>query len=324
MQGVPSLVQRMPSRFLVPAALATIYVVWGSTYLAIRVMVETIPPLLGAGLRFLVAGSIFYALLAARRGWQSMRITRGQLAGCALIGCLLLFGGNGLVTIAEQDVPSGLAALLVASEPLWVVLLRAGARESISKTTVVSVALGFVGVALLVLPGERPDGATLGGVLLVVLAAALWALGSFMSRRVRLPEDVFLSTAVQMLCGGAAMVTVGLLVGEAGETSFSAISFDSSLAFVYLITIGSLLAFTAYVWLLQNAPISTVSTYAYVNPVIAIFLGWAILSEEITAFVLLGAAVIVASVAAVVREESGPVEEPVGVAEECRPVAVRR
>ncbi|MEX2195266.1 MAG: EamA family transporter [Thermoleophilaceae bacterium] len=318
-----ALIGRMPSRFMVPAALATVYVVWGSTYLAIRVMVETIPPLLGAGLRFVVAGGIFYALLAARGDRQRLRITRGQLAGCALIGCLLLFGGNGLVTIAEQDVPSGLAALLVASEPLWVVLLRAGAREPMSKKTVASVVLGFTGVALLVLPGDRPDGATLGGVLLVVLAAALWAVGSFWSRRVKLPEDVFLSTAVQMLCGGGAMVIVGLLAGEAGDVHPSTISLDSALAFAYLLTIGSLLAFTAYVWLLQNAPISTVSTYAYVNPVIAIFLGWAILSEEITAFVLGGAAVIVASVAVVVREESGPVEEPVGVAGE-QSVAARR
>lgn len=309
---------------MVPAALATIYVVWGSTYLAIRVMVETIPPLLGAGLRFVVAGAIFYAVLLARGGWQRMRITPAQLAGCALIGCLLLFGGNGLVTIAEQDVPSGLAALLVASEPLWVVILRAGARERVSRRTVTSVVLGFAGVALLVLPGDRPDGATLGGVLLVLLAAALWAVGSFSSRHVELPKDIFVSTAVQMLCGGAAMVVVGLVAGEAADVRLDEVSADSALAFGYLITVGSLLAFTAYVWLLQNVPISTVSTYAYVNPVIAIFLGWAILSEQVTVFVLAGAAVIVASVAAVVREESRPVEEPVGVTEESQPVAARR
>jgi drug/metabolite transporter (DMT)-like permease len=163
-------------------------------------------------------------------------------------------------------------------------------------------------VALLVLPGDRPDGASLGGVLLVVLAAGLWALGSFWSKKVELPEDAFLSTAVQMLIGGAAMVAVGLVAGEASEVNRDAFALDSVLALAYLITFGSLLAFTAYVWLLQNAPISTAATYAYVNPVIAIILGWAILSEEITPLVIAGAAVIVASVAAVVREESGPRE----------------
>lgn len=293
----------MPARFMLPGALATVYVVWGSTYLAIRVMVETIPPLLGAGARFVIAGAIFLAFLRLRG--TSLRITRAQIAGAALVGTLLTFGGNGLVTVAEQDVPSGLAALLVATVPLWVVLYRAVARERVSATTAVSVALGFLGVALLVLPGDRPDGASLGGVLLVVLAAGLWALGSFWSKKVELPEDAFLSTAVQMLVGGGAMVLVGLAAGEAGELGADAFALDSVLAFAYLVTFGSLLAFTAYVWLLQNAPISTAATYAYVNPVIAIVLGWAILSEEITPLVVAGAAVIVASVAAVVRDESG-------------------
>lgn len=291
-----------------PAALATVYVVWGSTYLAIRVMVETIPPLLGAGVRFLVAGAVFWAILAARRGLPAMRVTRVEVAGAALVGVLLLFGGNGLVTIAERDVPSGLAALLVGSVPLWVVLLRGASRERVSPTTLAAVVLGFAGLALLLLPADRPDDAPLGPSLLVVLAAALWAVGSFASRstRVSLPRDAFLSTSVQMLIGGAAMVAAGLAAGEAGDLHPSAISADSALAFAFLITIGSLLAFTAYVWLLQNAPISTVATYAYVNPVIAVFLGWAILSEEVTPLVIAAAAVIVASVAGVVREESRP------------------
>ena len=288
---------------MLPAALATVYVVWGSTYLAIRVMVETMPPLLSAGVRFAIAGAIFLAFLAARG--VDLRITRAQFAGAALVGTLLTFGGNGLVTVAEQDVPSGLAALLVATVPLWVVLYRAVARERVSATTAVSVAIGFLGVALLVLPGDRPDGAPLGGVVLVVLAAGLWALGSFWSKKVELPENAFLSTAVQMLAGGTIMAAVGLAAGEAGELGSDTFALDSVLAFAYLVTFGSLLAFTAYVWLLQNAPISTVATYAYVNPVIAIVLGWAILSEEITPLVVAGATVIVGSVAAVVREESG-------------------
>lgn len=314
----------MPPRLLVPAALATIYVVWGSTYLAIRVMVETIPPLLGASARYLLAGAAVWLYLRLRNGPEGVRISARELAGCVVVGVLLLIGGNGLVTVAERDVPSGLAALLIASEPLFIVLLRWLARERPSRTTVISVVVGFVGVALLVLPGERPDGAPLGGVMLVLAAAALWALGSFASPRVRLPEDAFLSTAIQMLCGGALMGVMGLVAGEASGLHPEDVSADSLLALGYLVTAGSLLAFTAYVWLLQNAPISAVSTYAYVNPVIAIFLGWLILSEEITPFVLGGAAVIVASVAIVVRQESGPVEEPVAVpAEEAEAVAAR-
>jgi drug/metabolite transporter (DMT)-like permease len=282
-------------------ALATIYVVWGSTYLAIRVMVEDIPPLLGAGFRFLIAGAILYAWVAWRRPRAARAITGGQLVGAAIVGILLMFGGNGLVTLAEQEVPSGLAALLIASEPLMVIVLRAGfARERIPSTTLLSVAVGFVGVALLVLPGDRPEDAPLGWSLVVVLAAVFWASGSFAASRVDRPPDLLTTTAWQMLIGGAAMVIVGLGVGEGSELRLADISLDSAAAFVFLVVVGSLAAFTAYNWLLRHVAISTVSTYAFVNPVIAVFLGWLILSEEITAFVALGTAVIVASVAFVV------------------------
>ena len=288
-------------RWLGPLALATIYVVWGSTYLAIRVMVEDIPPLLGAGVRFLMAGAILYAWVVLRRPPSARAITGRQLAGAALVGVLLMFGGNGLVTLAEEEVPSGLAALLIASEPLWVILLRAGfARERVPSTTLLSVAIGFVGVAMLILPAERPEGAPLGWSLVVVLAAVFWATGSFAASRLDRPRDLLTTTAWQMLIGGAAMVVVGLGVGEGGELHLAEISLDSAAAFVFLVFVGSLAAFTAYNWLLQHVAISTVSTYAFVNPVIAVFLGWLILSEEITGFVVLGTAVIVASVAFVV------------------------
>ena len=292
-------------RWLGPLALATIYVVWGSTYLAIRVMVEDIPPLLGAGVRFLLAGAIIYAWVAWRRPASARHVTRQQFLTMAVVGILLIFGGNGLVTWAEKEVPSGLAALLIASEPLWVVLLRTGVgRERVPGITLVSVAIGFVGVALLVLPGERPEGAPLGWSLVVVLAAVLWATGSFAASRMDRPQDLLTTTAWQMLLGGAFMTCVGLALGEAGEVSFSEISLDSALAFVFLVFVGSIAAFTAYNWLLQHVAISTVSTYAFVNPVIAVFLGWLILSEEVTGFVVAGTAVIVASVAFVVLSEA--------------------
>ena len=286
------------------AALATIYVVWGSTYLAIRVMVETMPPLLAAGARFAVAGAIFWVVLRLRGGAERVRATPRQLAGAGLIGCLLCFGGNGLVTVAEQEVPSGLAALIIGSVPLWVVLMRTGHGDRVPAPTLAGVVLGFGGLALLVLPGDRPGDAPLWGVLLVVVAAALWASGSFYSSRVSLPDDVLASTAWQMLLGGSAMLLAGLIAGEAGDVRPAEFSADSVIAFSYLIVVGSLFAFTAYAWLLQHAPISLVATYAYVNPMIAIFLGWAILDEEITFTIVAGALAIVLSVATVVRREA--------------------
>ncbi|HEY1357804.1 MAG TPA: EamA family transporter [Thermoleophilaceae bacterium] len=288
------------------AALATVYIVWGSTYLAIRVMVETMPPLLAAGVRFAIAGAVFIAVLAAKDGVRRVRIGRRELGGAALMGLLLPFGGNGLVTVGEQVVPSGMAALIIGSVPLWVILLRSAHRDRPPSATFAGVLVGFTGLAILVLPGHRPGGAPLWGVLVCVAAAVSWATGSFYARRLPLPDDAFASTAWQMLLGGAMMVAVGLVAGEGGDVHPGRFSLDSVLALIYLITIGGLLAYTAYNWLLKNAPISTVATYAYVNPVIAIVLGWAILSEEVTSTVIVGATAIVLSVAAVVRTESAP------------------
>jgi drug/metabolite transporter (DMT)-like permease len=299
------------------AALATVYVVWGSTYLAIRVMVETMPPLLSAGMRFATAGAIFWLVLRLARGARRVRVTRRELIGAGVVGTLLCFGGNGLVTVGEQEVPSGLAALIVGAVPLWVVVMRSLHGDRVPGVTLAGVIVGFAGLAVLVLQGDRPGDAPLWGVLLIVFASVSWAAGSFYSRRISLPEDALASTAWQMLLGGGGMVVVGLIAGEAGEVDFSAFSGRSLVAFAYLIFVGSLVAFTAYQWLLKNAPISTVATYAFVNPVVAIFLGWAILSEEVTLTVVVGAAAIVASVAAVVRRESAPAdtgEEPVPLA----------
>lgn len=290
--------------WLIWAALWVVYLVWGSTYLAIRVVVETMPSLLTAGVRFIIAGLVMYVVLRIRRGPAALRVTRSQLGSSALIGTLLLLGGNGLVTIAEKEVPSGLAALLIAAVPLWVVLWRTFARDKVPGGTLIGVAVGFIGVAVLVLPGEQPDGASVTGMLTIVLASSLWATGSFFSKRVDLPRDPLVATTMEMLTGGAIMLVAGMARGEASEVVFSEFSTASLLGFVYLIVFGSLLAFTAYVWLLQHAPISQVATYAYVNPVVAIFLGWLILDESITTTIVIGAAVICASVAAIVRIES--------------------
>jgi drug/metabolite transporter (DMT)-like permease len=282
-------------------ALGIVYLVWGSTYLAIRVMVETVPPLLGAGARFTIAGAAMLAVLSMRR---SVRPTRAQLLSALLVGCLLP-GANAVVSVAEQEVPSGLTALLIASVPLWVILLRRAAGEPASRASVGAVLVGFAGVALLLRPGEQSGDATVLGLLACVAAALMWASGSFASPRLQLPRDGLVSTGWQMLLGGVVIVVAGLAAGEAPEVDPGPFSVRSVLALCYLIVFGSWVAFTAYAWLLQNAPISRVSTYAYVNPVVAIVLGWLILDEVITPVTIVGAAIIVVSVALVVRIESG-------------------
>jgi drug/metabolite transporter (DMT)-like permease len=296
--------------------LATIYVVWGSTYLAIRVMVETVPPLLGAGVRFVVAGGVFAAWLVATRGWRAFSVGGRELLAAAAIGVLLMAGGNGLVTVAEQDAPSGLAALLIAAVPLWVILLRLLVREPIAAGTLAGVGVGFAGVAVLVVPGHRPENAPLWSVLVLLAAAASWATGSFLSGRWPVPGDVIVAVALQMLIGGAVLVVAALFVGEGSDVDLGGLSGRSIAAFAYLVVPGSLLAFTAYAWLLQNVRISTVATYAFVNPVVAVLLGWAILGEEVTTAILVGAAVIVASVAFVVRQETTAPSEPAPSARE--------
>jgi drug/metabolite transporter (DMT)-like permease len=303
----------VPSPWRIWTGLAIIYVVWGSTYLAIRVMVETVPALLGAGLRFTLAGACMLAFLSIRKGAGHIRVERRQLAAAALIGLLLPAGGNGLVTVAEKDVPSALAALLIAAVPLWVVIFRTIARDRVPRGTFWGVIGGFCGLAMLLLPGNRPDGATTIGLVLVVVASVSWAFGSFISPRVALPADPFVSTGWQMVCGGTAMIVGGLVSGEAGELHLGELSSRSLIAFAYLTTIGSIVAFSAYVWLLKNAPISKVATYAYVNPVVAVLLGWWLLDEDMTGRMLIAAAVIVASVAVIVRRESVVKEEPVRV-----------
>jgi drug/metabolite transporter (DMT)-like permease len=285
------------------ANLWTVYLVWGSTYLAIRVAVETIPPLLGAGVRFIIAGLILALFLRYRGRLAGADIGRPQVAAAALVGVLLL-GANGLVMAAERTVPSGLAALLVASVPLWIVLLRLGDRQRISRTTLASVALGFAGVAILVLPHAGEGLTTLAGPLLLIAASASWAGGSFLSQRLPLPRDPLVSTSLQMLLGGVVLTAAGGALGEVHPRLLDGVSASSALALAYLVVFGSLVGFTAYTWLLHHAPVSTVATYAYVNPVVAVFLGWAILGERIDAAILAGAAVIVASVAFVVRRET--------------------
>ena len=299
-RAVPARAEAEPPSWQIWTALWIVYIVWGSTYLGIALMVETMPPLLAAGTRFIAVGLILLPILAWRKGLSVLKPTRAELLSAAFVG-LMLPGANAVISVAQQTVPSGLAALLVASIPLWVILLRKSTGERISWQSLGAVLVGFGGLVLLL----KPEGdATLLGLLACVFAAVMWAVGSFSSPRISLPRDPFVSTAWQSLIGGTVIFTVGMIGGELGDVHPGEWSARSVGGLLYLITFGSLLAYSSYAWLLQNAPISKVSTYAYVNPVVAIALGWLILNESITPLTLLGAGIIVASVALVIRVES--------------------
>ena len=295
-------------------ALGIVYVVWGSTYLAIRVVVETMPPLLTGGVRHVIAAAIIAILLVLRRGSGSLRLTRGEWMGAGFVGLALLLGGNGLVMLGERDVPSALTALLVAVVPLWVVVLRRLFGERVAMGTAFGVIAGFVGVAVLILPQGLGGDVALVGMLLVVLAGLSWSIGSFFSKRVALPHDPLASTGAQMLVGGLGLLVVGALAGEIGLAQFERFSPASLVSLVYLIVFGSVVAYTAYTWALLHASVSRVSTYAYVNPVVAMVLGWTLLREDISLSMLTGAALIVVSVGLVIRTEAR-LAPPVGALE---------
>lgn len=292
---------------LIWTALILVYLLWGSTYLGIRVAVESVPPLTSAAARFAVAGAVLALVLRLRRGPGALRVDRRQLRSAALVGVLLLAGGNGLVVLAESGppgtaVPSGIAALLVATVPLLVVLLRTLGGDRPRLWTFAGVGLGFVGLVLLVLPSGS-GAVPVVGALTVVGASLSWSVGSYLSGRITMPADPFVATVYEMVAGAVVLAAVAVGRGELRGFSPAQVTGRSWAALAYLMVAGSLVAFTAYVWLLHNAPISLVATYAYVNPAVAVALGALFVAEPITAQVLLGGAVIVAGVAVVVSTE---------------------
>lgn len=284
---------------LLIAAFAAVYILWGSTYLAIKYAIETLPTFLMAGTRFLTAGAILF--VAARFTKDYERPTWAQWKTSFVVGTLLLLGGNGAVVLAEHYVSSSLAALLVATEPFWIVLLSwlwlKGARPNWK--VALGLLIGFVGVYLLV-GGQGSSSAgnsnQLFGTLLIVGATICWATGSLYGLNAPVAKSSVLNSGMQMLCGGAVLFLVGTLAGEWTSFNIADVSRNSWLGLAYLTVLGSLIAFTAYSWLLKNAEPSIVATYAYVNPVIAVFLGWLIAGESFSAQMLIGAGIIVGSV----------------------------
>jgi drug/metabolite transporter (DMT)-like permease len=284
-------------------ALWVVYIIWGSTYLGIELAGETMPPLFAAGVRFILAGVLMVGFVAWRRGVATLRLTRHEILASIVVG-LLLPGGNALLFVAEREVPIGLASLIIASIPLWVMLMRLAARERLDRIGVASLVIGFTGIAVLVRPGGGAG--SLPYLLCAVAAAFMWALGSFLSPRLPVPKDAFAATAAEMLAGGIALMIVALAIYSPHELDPSQYSARSIAGLWYLIVFGSLLGYSAYAWLLANAPLGQVATYAYVNPVVAIALGAIFLNEAITLRIVIGAALVLASVAIVVRRESRP------------------
>jgi len=273
-------------------ALATVYVIWGSTYLGIAYAGETIAPLFAASTRFIVAGLLMAGVVRLRGG--SLRITGRALVSCVVIGALLP-GANAVLFVAERNVPTGLASLIIASVPLWVVVLRLAGREQLPWPALAGVGVGFAGVAVLAHPS---GGAKYWGIALCLLSAVMWATGSVLSAWLTMPADPFAATAYEMVAGGLLLLPVSVFTVHGFSPSTTSI-----LGWIYLVTFGSIVGYTAYTWLLANAPLGLVSTYAYVNPVVAIILGVLFRGEDLTWRLLVGAAVVVVAVALVVRQE---------------------
>lgn len=300
-----------PPRARLVSAFAIVYLVWGSTYLAIHYAIQTIPPLLMASARFLVAGAILYLWYMFRGGVMPTAL---QWRNTVIVGTLLLLGGNGAVVWAELTVPSGTAALLVAIVPLWLVLLdwfRPGGRRP-APGVLLGVLAGLVGMVVLVGPeslhGRGP--VDVRGAVALILGSLSWAAGSLFARHNVLPRSQVATSALEMLSGGAACLVAGLAMGEGSALHVAAISRASLAGYLYLVLFGSIIAFSAYSWMVQHAAPAAVGTYAYVNPIVAVFLGWLIAGESVTPRMIIGAAIIVAAVGIITVMANRPASAP--------------
>jgi drug/metabolite transporter (DMT)-like permease len=292
-------------------ALAVVYVVWGSTYLGIKIAVDTIPPLLAAGSRFLTAALLLAAILAWRG--TSLRITRAELGASAIAGGLLLGLGVGLVHVAETRIDSSVAAMIAGTVPLQIIGWRLLAGENPARATRLSTLGGLVGLLLVVAPGLGA-GSTALGLSVMISASASWTLGSFLSKRIPLPRDPFVATTWEMALGGAFLMVGAAAFGEFGELGSGTFAVDSLLAWAYLVVMGSVVGFSAYAWLLRVAPISLVVTHQYVNPLVAIVLGMAFLGERPSPWSLAGAALVIGAVYVAIKAEFPRKSRPANVA----------
>ncbi len=299
----------------IAGALLIVYVVWGSTYFAIAVMIETLPPLMTAGVRYGIAGIVVLAALAAHARWRRgtepiERPTWAHVRSAFIIGTLLLLGGNGGVVLGELFIPSGIAAVLIATDAIWLALFDAlVTRRRPSALVIGGLLAGIAGVAVLLVPVRGIEGLDPLGVGLVVAAAISWGAGSIYARQAPLPRSGLLGTGLEMVAGGLVLVLAGTLLGEIGRTDVSSFSLRSLLALAYLVVFGSIVAFSAYTWLLTRVPVSTIGTIAYVNPIVAVALGAVFLAEPITPRTVIAAVLIIGAVVAMVSGRPRDTEE---------------
>ena len=298
------------SPLLIWAALLTLYVVWGSTYVGILFAIETIPPYVMGAIRFALSGAAMLAWSVARnpRSRPSLREVRDS----AIVGTVLLGGGMGLVAVAEQSVPSSIAALLIALLPAWLVIFgRIFVGQTISRAAAVGIVIGLIGVAILAGPWETSGQLDMLGLIALLASPMLWALGSIYSAHKAVePSDPIRAIAIQMLAGSAAMVVIGLVVGDFARFDPTGVSTKSLLAIVYLAVVGSIVGYSSYIWLLRHAPLAKIGTYAYVNPVVAFVLGAWLANESITPRTVAAAAVILFAVALIVTARGRAGREP--------------
>lgn len=298
---------RVTSGPLLWVNLVIVWIVWGSTYIGILFATETIPPFLAMGSRFLVAFVIMAIITGLFRGWSALRVTRRQWASASFMGVALLGVGLGTVGLAQDYVPTGVMALIIASTPLTIVIWRVITGDRPARLTLVGVVVGLVGIGWMLLPGgTRPVSGTDGDVvfwsLMILISSTIWATTSFFSARLPKPADSFALTTYELLSGGIALTFVGLVVGE--RIDLATISGRSWAGWIFLVTAGSVLAFSSFTWLINNAPISLASTYAYVNPAVAVLLGLLLYSEALTSDVVVGLTVVLGGVILVVSGES--------------------
>ena len=289
-------------------SLWTVYLIWGSTYFAIAYVIESMPPLLAMGIRFLIAGILLALIISLRQGPSELKIPRAELRSSLLMGFLLLGFGIGTVSIAQAYVPSGIVALIIAALPLWIAIFRTISGERLAKVSWLGLVIGFAGVALLLKPGSITPVSDIENsklflfMLLVLLGNIGWALGTFLAPRFPLPKNTLVFTAYEMLAGGISLTLAGFVKGESISDFLDATTW-SWLWFIYLIIFGSIAAYTAYLWLVANAPVSLTATYAYVNPIIAVELGAIFLDELITSAYAIGGLIILVGVILVVSVE---------------------
>jgi drug/metabolite transporter (DMT)-like permease len=295
------------SAILVWTAILILYVVWGSTYLGIRIAVGSIPPFAMAAVRFALAGAVLLTAVYVLRRGSVPRPSLREWRDCFIVGALLMGGGMGAVAWGEQTVPSGITALLIAMMPVWVAVFgRIFLGERLPRTATIGIATGMLGVAILVGPSVAIDGSLdPAGIVALIISPMSWAAGSlFSANRARLPKDPFITTGMQMVAGSTVLAGASLVSGELASFRIETVTTNSLIALVYLTAIGSLVAFTAYAWVLRHAPLPLIATYAFVNPIVAVFLGWLILQEEVTPRQVIAGGVIVVGVALIVAARS--------------------